>query len=203
MATLFNRWIVLICLLVIGKGIFAQSPPWQRINPKPFECSVNDAQLLEDGRIIAVGSGSSVLISENFGSSWDIKYKPADILYKTDLKSVCFIDEEKGWAVGSRYTIIRTEDGGLNWILLHQGSHLPYHSYSDVEFTSDSEGFVIEDSFSDNLLKTHDAGQTWDTVPGLENYSFTQIQFVNADMGYMHGNENYILKSLDGGNNWQ
>ena len=193
--------IFLVLMIVEISKTIAQSPAWHRINPKPFESSIKDCQLLSNGRIVAVGSGACVIVTDDYGESWDINYKPDDLYYKTELRAVHFINDQKGWAVGSYQSIIATEDGGESWTLLLQGSISHYPWYSDVEFINDSTGFIIQQD--DYLLKTTDAGWTWTQVPGIDTCSFNQIQFVSEEVGFLLGIDDYILRTSDAGSSWE
>ena len=38
-----------------------------------------------------------------------------------DLKSVYFVDDANGWVVGNMGTILKTTDGGINWLIKPSG----------------------------------------------------------------------------------
>lgn len=202
MSSLVQNFIVLISQLLLSAFVYAQTPPWQRINPLPFECTVNDSEVLTGGRILGVGDLATIVYSDDFGTTWNIMYKPANAPYKMDLTSVCFVDDENGWACGGYKTIVQTIDGGNTWTLLYQGSNHPNRKYSDIEFVNNTEGFLIFDSYTDTLFKTQDGGISWDMVSGLEDYSFKYIEFVSSDIGLMYGEGGYFLKTVDAGNSW-
>ena len=53
-----------------------------------------------------------------------------------------FLDENKGWAVGSQGTIIHTIDGGETWELQAQG--LTSNFLRCVHFTSPNNGYIVD-----------------------------------------------------------
>ena len=57
-----------------------------------------------------------------------------------NLFGVHFIDENIGWAVGENGTIIRTSDGGENWLELSCGT---VNDLKDVFFLDSQNGFVV------------------------------------------------------------
>lgn len=60
---------------------------------------------------IAGSPGSLVMHSPDAGKTWQAL--PTD--YTTPLRSLAFIDEYRGWAVGALGTILHTRDGGRSW----------------------------------------------------------------------------------------
>ena len=40
-----------------------------------------------------------------------------------ELSDVHFIDENRGWIVGDKRTVLATQDGGRNWTFLTRGSN--------------------------------------------------------------------------------
>jgi len=69
------------------------------------------------------------------------------------LKSVYFTSVDTGYAVGDNGTILKTTDGGINW--LTQNSCTDVNLYS-VHFPSVDTGYVVGDCGT--ILKTTDGG---------------------------------------------
>lgn len=57
-----------------------------------------------------------------------------------NLNDVCFIDPNTGIAVGDFGTILRTSDGGNNWILQASGTT---RNLNAVSFADDSNGAIV------------------------------------------------------------
>src|SRR5688500_12776836 len=66
-------------------------------------------------RVVAVGERGHILHSADAGRSWTQSPVPAS----ANLTAVCFADAKHGWAVGHVETIVRTQDGGDSWELVH------------------------------------------------------------------------------------
>lgn len=60
---------------------------------------------------LAGSPGSVVLRSSNSGKSWEVLGTGQNL----PVHKICFIDQSRGWAVGSLGTILATRDGGNTW----------------------------------------------------------------------------------------
>ncbi len=60
---------------------------------------------------LAGSPGSVVLRSNNSGKSWEVLATGQNL----PVHKMCFIDQSRGWAVGSLGTILATRDGGNTW----------------------------------------------------------------------------------------
>jgi photosystem II stability/assembly factor-like uncharacterized protein len=58
------------------------------------------------------GDNGTLLRSDNGGATWD----RIDLRINDPLFGISFIDRKTGWVVGYKGRIIRTYDGGINWI---------------------------------------------------------------------------------------
>ena len=82
-------------------------------------------------------------------------------------------------------------------------------TYNDMDlfFLSADTGFVIgTDQAGAYVLRTYDGGVSWDST-GYSNYLFRTIYFPSKDTGYISGYfHNYhpgVMRTTDGGDNWQ
>jgi photosystem II stability/assembly factor-like uncharacterized protein/LmbE family N-acetylglucosaminyl deacetylase len=66
---------------------------------------------------VAGNPGTVVFHSADAGKTWEQQRTDCP----TPLRSLCFIDENRGWAVGSLGTILHTRDGGRSWRPQRQG----------------------------------------------------------------------------------
>jgi hypothetical protein len=60
---------------------------------------------------VAGNPGSVVFHSPDAGKTWETQHTECF----TPLNSICFADENRGWAVGALGTILHTRDGGRSW----------------------------------------------------------------------------------------
>ena len=97
---------------------------------------------------------------------------------------------------GSSYSILRTENSGLNWSTYN----LPDGYHGNIQLLSSSIGLMI--SGDGIIYRSSNGGVTWSIQDtGLGNIS--SFKFVNVDKGWAVGNNGLILYSSDGGYNWQ
>ncbi|MEO8209296.1 MAG: FG-GAP-like repeat-containing protein [bacterium] len=130
-----------------------------------------------------------------------------------NLNDVYFINSQTGWIAGN-YSVLKTTNGGNNWIVNDVVSCPPSGLYS-ICFANANNGMVggySSNCFPDNLLyKTSNGGSNWNRlyfIGGSYN-TVTDIMFVDAntgffcvgggDMGYTWGS---IHKTTNGGQNW-
>ncbi len=112
-----------------------------------------------------------------------------------DLSSVCFVNPNLGWAVGSEGTILKTTNGGDHWALKSSGVTSDLLS---VHFTDPLTGFAV--SYQE-LLKTTDGGEHWVIQDTVINAGLAVVFFIGTDTGFVAGTGR-ILKTTDNGKTW-
>jgi photosystem II stability/assembly factor-like uncharacterized protein len=64
---------------------------------------------------------------------------PQNSATSNDLHSVQFMDSNTGYAAGAYGTVLKTTNGGANWIALNTGSSIPFNA---LHFVNASTGSV-------------------------------------------------------------
>ena len=137
------------------------------------------------------GGGNTVLKTTNGGKIW--KTQLIDQYQGGRIRSVYFINEDYGWAVGEGTTsFYRTTDGGENWI---EGVGL----FSSVIFINQYTGWATSDNYNQGIYKSTDGGITWRQKSPT---SSSRIYFSEVNIGWAIGEAGSILKSTDGGETW-
>jgi photosystem II stability/assembly factor-like uncharacterized protein len=113
------------------------------------------------------------------------------------LYSVDFIDENIGWCVGEFGTIIKTENGGENWIT--QASRISNHLKS-VRFYNANIGCAVGENGV--ILRTIDGGITWMSQSSGTNENLNSVCEIDINSELVVGNNGTILKTTNGGENW-
>lgn len=73
----------------------------------------------------------------------------------------------------------------------------------DVKWVSESKAFALGDRGV--LVRTLDAGATWEVMPQLISYNYQTLYFSSPMIGYAAGvlnNAGIIIKTIDGGDTW-
>jgi photosystem II stability/assembly factor-like uncharacterized protein len=137
------------------------------------------------------GGGNIVLKTTNGGKIW--KTQLYDQYEGGRVRSVYFIDENNGWAVGEgTANYYRTTDGGESWI---KGSR----RFSSVFFIDQYNGWASDDDNEGGIYKSTDGGITWTQK---NSTSSSSIYFSDLNTGWAVGEGGRILKSSDGGESW-
>ncbi|MCH8953037.1 MAG: hypothetical protein IID49_13065, partial [Proteobacteria bacterium] len=114
------------------------------------------------------------------------------------LRSVHFIDQAVGWAVGEGGTILATGDGGRTWQAQQSGTGERLYA---VQFVDQAVGWAVGRSGA--ILATSDGGQTWQAQKSPTGVNLWSVQFLDQAVGWAVGYGGIILATTDGGQNWQ
>ena len=127
-----------------------------------------------------------------------------------NLNSVCFLDASTGYAVGdsgsSRGVILKTSDGGSNWIRQIN----TVGGLSSVNFVDASTGFACGYPFFAHFsFKTTNGGTNWTGGQINDMYKISSAYFLNSLTGFHVGffilvkfGVASVLRTTDGGNSW-
>jgi len=123
--------------------------------------------------------------------------------FTTDpLTSVDFKDENTGLVCGHNQ-IWRTTDGGDDWSAVYTGNDAI--SLEEVRWASDQVAVAVglaQDGSKGLILRSTDGGQSWSQVNNTISSIFTDVFFVNENVGYISGGNTRILKTTNGGESW-
>jgi len=148
------------------------------------------------------GYESTIIRTSDGGENWDEQNSSIS----GSLKSVCFIDSNKGWAVGNSYDtafIIHTINGGEEW--LTQKSDTGYYLTS-VYFANDFYGWAVGGYYygdsEGRILKTSDGGTNWEEQYCDTCSTLNAVYFTDSEYGWIAGNLGTIYNTTDGGQTW-
>ena len=157
--------------------------------------------LLVDGaraeaRLVVVGERGHILISDD-GANW----KQANVPTRSLLAAVHMHDGRRGWAVGHDAVILRTDDGGENWRLVH---HAPEEDRPllDVWFADGRNGLAV--GAYGYFLVTRDGGESWRSrIIDEDDYHLNMIVPTGTSRLYIAAEAGAAYRSDDGGENWR
>jgi photosystem II stability/assembly factor-like uncharacterized protein len=197
----YLRKILIIIFSITVSTLLAQAP-WTRITPTPQENTINDiTRIPGTDRLVAVCDGSTIMMSDDAGETWDLILNPAGRNNQNVCKGIHFISETTGFINGDRETILKTTDGGQTWDLKYQGSTIyEWQCINDIEFLNNTHGFAVGDY--GQLFETTDAGETWNPVTTSAATSLQRIVFADSLTGFIFTWSTECLKTTDGGITW-
>ena len=150
-----------------------------------------------DSRLVVVGERGHILVSTDDGSSW----KQANVPTRSLLAAVHMHDQHRGWAVGHDAVILRTDDGGENWQLVH---HAPKEDRPllDVWFADRHNGIAV--GAYGYFLVTRDGGRSWRSrIIDEDDYHLNKIVPTGTRRLYIAAEAGAAYRSDDGGDTWR
>ncbi len=159
----------------------------------PAALPLNVLVLHEQVPVLILGDLGTGLISAD-GQTWETVgtglWQP--------MQSLVFSTEQHGWMVGAEGAVFRTVDGGQKWNAYDLRSR---DDFLKITFVTANDGWIMG---TNSLFHTHDGGETWDYVdiPGAPP-ALNALFFLDHQTGWLGGVQGTILKTMDGGQNWQ
>jgi len=161
----------------------------------PYNITFRGIEGQSEGRIIAVGDSGTIILSDDFGKTW----KAIESGTNHDLYNLQMINDDLGWLVGDKSMLLKTTDGGFNWV--QQFTQLTVYPFFDVSFLDSLFGYIAVDV--GQILRTTDGGLNWDLSQVRDQYSFNVIKAVTRKTAVALGFAGKQAYTSDGGETWQ
>jgi photosystem II stability/assembly factor-like uncharacterized protein len=157
----------------------------------PSSNSFRGISVVTESIVWVSGSGGAIFRTVDKGQSWE--KKEISTTSTIDFRDVQALNKDTAivMSAGSDARIYRTEDGGLSWTLLYLNNH-PNIFLDGFTWSDYNNGIVYGDPVDSQMmvLKTVDAGLTWDTVRNLPNALQGEAGFAASGTGIIqNGNE--------------
>ena len=131
------------------------------------------------------------------------------------LYHIYFMDENAGYIIGGRGTILKTEDGGKTWARKMARSDNPNPgrrgggiraNLMGIQMISETTGFIA--GSENTILKTTDGGETWmgsseRARVGETRNNLEGLWFVSPTMGWVIGSFGTLMHTTNGGETWE
>lgn len=164
--------------------------------------SVRNVQFFDN--IVYLNAVPSIFKSTDNGKSFEELYLGTS----GSMMSMCFTDENTGWAVRYGGIVVHTTDGGKTWLdrSMDNNNRLSYVLFIDKDtgWVTGSEGY---------LAKTTDGGRNWTDIEIDTDANFSEIKLDSKNNLWLIGgkttnfqkNESYgeLYKSTDMGISWK
>ena len=129
----------------------------------------------------------------NGGQSW------STLPWAPSAQGFRFISAEDGFL--SAYPgVLTTNDGGQSWSI---PLSFDTTEWRDVQFITNSTGWVVGHNSPGQIIRTLDGGQTWEVQRRNSSEAFNAVRFVDMLRGWVVGDDGKILSSNDGGVTWR
>jgi photosystem II stability/assembly factor-like uncharacterized protein len=155
-----------------------------------------------------VGAGATFLHTADGGATWragnivaasdfnaagaatPAQFTPAGAPKPTAARvnAVSFIDERRGWAVGSGGAVFATVNGGRSWSALDSGTDA---DLLDVKFFDEREGRAVGSGGA--VLSTSDGGRRWHVKSSDTKHQLERLFFLDRQRGWAVGFGGTIL----------
>lgn len=179
-----------------NSGIMLHTTDGGRIwtsDPSGTSDHIYDLHFSSHDRGWACGRSGTLLFRD--GVSWSPLVSGVDV----SLMSIYFSDDSTGYAVGSAGTVIRTVDGGRNWVDRPVPAGVnPY--LEGVCFVDSLEGWCV--GLGGAILHTTDGGATWEEQISGTLFGLQWVEFVSPREGWAGGYGGTILHTADAGGTW-
>jgi len=202
---------------VVNKGIYGASyavgtggkiletlnhgETWTQVDSITF-CELNDVTISTG--VYVVGQYGIVIRKEDeTGAEFEIMNERTML----DIKSLEFVNENIGWAVGGKTdfypynsagVILYTADGGENW----EEQLSLTNDLSDVDFVDQNSGWAVG---RDGIIKhTANGGLNWGTQNSPLDGRLESVCFIDENNGWVVSSSNWgvIIHTTNGGNTW-
>jgi len=114
------------------------------------------------------------------------------------LSSIFLFDPNNIWICGGYGTIIKSDNGGIDWIVMPP---LTGSALEAIFFAGLTTGWTV--GWNGEIYRTSDGGQTWTCQTSGTSEVLYSLYFTDLNHGWIVGSNGNILNTDDGGNTWQ
>lgn len=165
---------------------------WTTVNNNVRD-SLYDISFLGDIGYTSGGNGT-ILKSNNAGLTWVSQSK----ITSATIYSLSLFSQDIVLGVGSGRKIIRTTNGGTNWISITPGNYSS-HLYSISKISSISAIAVGDFGL---IMKSTNSGANWTNITSPVTTKLTSVSFGDSLNGAAVGENGLIIKTSNSGDNW-
>ena len=194
-------------LLILFSITLGSAQSW-RYSQFPSFRDVNAFHFISNDSILAIGGNefndsiATISITSDLAESWRfIHDRPSPMLL-----DICFPSDNIGYIVGWDGGLRKSIDKGLGWNILGLPGNLSSRDFNACWFHNDLEGIIVGGNESNDAIQTiattSDGGQNWSIKSDNLGPWLRDITFNSDNTGLAVGDDNSILRTIDGGNSW-
>ncbi len=170
----------------------AGSAEWTAV-ATPTESALTNVRFVNDELGLAVGHDQIILRTTDGGNTWT--QTNIDIEAETPLFDVAFVTPDYAIAVGAYGLYMDSRDGGQTWDS-RLISDLDWH-HNAIQKLSDSTLLIAGEAGT--VLRSEDAGETWEIVPVSYQGSYFGAQALSDQQVLIFGMRGNVWRSEDAG----
>ncbi|GHB85816.1 YCF48-related protein [Persicitalea jodogahamensis] len=178
---------------------------WRKIESglsNPSNIVLRDVHFTDAAHGWIVGDQNTILSTADGGETWQAQVSPP--LNGGTFDQVQFVDNQNGW-IRDTYNyrnIITTNDGGQTWAVKSNLRELGFSNVNRIFAKSPTEALFVGNAGL--IARTTDAATTWQEAGSpLSKNSNSDVYFVNDTLGFVTAGEGLLLRTTNGGKNWQ
>src|SRR5438552_10243356 len=141
-------------------------------------------------KLIAIAIFYCLLFTINCYAQWVLQNSGVS----NTLYNIQFVNPSTGWATGTNSLILKTTDGGSNW--LQQSINLGYpKDLNGLAMLDANTGYIA--GWFETILKTTNGGINWDiisNIPSNNGNSNNGVSFINSQTGWICSFLGRVLK---------
>ena len=168
---------------------------WTNIGDIPSQ--IHDLVALDAQTYLVVTELGDIFKTTTGGANWNLVHNGT-----VSINSIYFYNDNFGWTSGELGRIMISKDGGDTWTQEYSEFDV---EFSDVFFSTNTDGWVVSSSFTDSIWHSTDGGFNWEKI-GLPLRTFWHgVSFMNRDTGWIVGgsvDHGVIYRTNDGGLTW-
>ncbi|MDD3004197.1 YCF48-related protein [Flavobacterium sp.] len=182
-----------IFLTLLFGSFYCQGQNWKVITPFNNANTITDMEVTANGSLYVIAQlPDSMHKSTDGGNSWSAF--PITLNYPSDLE---MINDNLGYAISTSGNVIKTTDGWQTATNINYGGN---SIHDRLFFLNENMGFIA--GYRRFLKMTLDGGITWTgiSIPTTlmsSGEDVTDIEFVNANVGFVVTSNGNVLKTTD------
>lgn len=186
----------LIATLALSLSPRLAAQDWQWQNPTPHGLSVNDVVMMDEYWAFAACDNGHIMRSGDGGRTWETR------LFTTEnLRRVACTDDGSIVIIGDRETILRSENHGMDWTMVMQGSQNSSTFHDLVRIGGNSLLAVLGGL---RLVRSDDGGRTWtDILFDFTGNEYLRSLAVQSPTSWWATTNRRVYRSTNEGTFWQ
>jgi len=137
----------------------------------------------------------SIAKTDDGGNSFVDLWHNASVNY-TPINSLNFADNQNGYAALDDGLILKTTDGGLNWVT----EQIADVNLNSIFFINANIGWVVGNN--GKIYKSEDGGNNWTEQASNTSVHLFDCKFISENRGWIAGDMQTVLFTDDGGSSW-